>query len=134
MRFMLLRKADEATEAGVMPSQQLLAAMGAYMEALAKAGVLLAGGGLQPSSKGARVTFSGGKPAVTEGPFAGATELLSGFVMIQVPSKQAAIECGPDAGRRSMAAGRSRSRFGRCTNRRISDWSPGPTREHFGVN
>jgi hypothetical protein len=92
MRFMLLRKADEATEAGVMPSQQLLTAMGAYMGALAKAGVLLAGGGLQPSSKGARVTFSGGKPAVTEGPFAEATELLSGFVMIQVPSKQAAIE------------------------------------------
>jgi len=92
MRFMLLRKADEATEAGVMPSQQLLTAMGAYMGALAKAGVLLAGGGLQPSSKGARVTFSGGKPAVTEGPFAEATGLLSGFVMIQVPSKQAAIE------------------------------------------
>jgi hypothetical protein len=92
MRFMLLRKADEATEAGLMPSQQLLAAMGAYIEALAKAGVMLAGGGLQPSSKGARVTFSGGEPTVTEGPFAGATELLSGFVMIQVPSKQAAIE------------------------------------------
>jgi hypothetical protein len=89
---MLLRKADEATEAGVMPSQQLLAAMGAYMGELAKAAVLLAGGGLQPSSKGARVTFSGGSPAVTDGPFAGATELLSGFVMIQVPSKQAAIE------------------------------------------
>jgi hypothetical protein len=92
MRFMLLRKADKATEAGVMPSRQLLDAMGHYMEEMGKAGVLLAGDGLQPTSKGACVNFSGGRPTVTEGPFPGRTDLLAGFAMIQVPSKQEAIE------------------------------------------
>src|ERR1043165_7149721 len=69
MRFMILRLADKATEAGIMPSQELLAAMGKYMEELAAAGVLLGGEGLQPTSKGARVKFSRGRPTVTHGPF-----------------------------------------------------------------
>ena len=90
MRFMLLRKADKMTEAGVLPDENLLAAMGAYMEEMVKAGVLLTGEGLQPSSKGARVKFSGGKPTVTDGPFP-ANELLGGFCLIQVKSKDEAI-------------------------------------------
>ncbi|MDB4896668.1 MAG: hypothetical protein JWN15_2930, partial [Firmicutes bacterium] len=69
MRFMIIRKADKNTEAGVMPSQQLLNDMGQYNGELVEAGMLLAGEGLQPSSKGARVKFSGGKPAVVDGPF-----------------------------------------------------------------
>jgi hypothetical protein len=92
MRFMLLRKADKKTEAGVMPDDKLLAVMGNYMEEMVKAGVLLAGEGLQPSSKGARVKFSGGKPRVTDGPFTPANELLRGFCLIQVKSKEEAIE------------------------------------------
>ena len=92
MRFMILRKADEKTEAGVLPSQELLAAMGKYMEEMAKAGVMLAGEGLQPSSKGARVKFSGGKPTVIDGPFTEAKELIAGFAMIQVNSREEAIE------------------------------------------
>ena len=92
MRFMILRKADKDTEAGVMPSKELLAAMGKYMEELGKAGVLLAGEGLQPSSKGARVVFSGGKPKVTDGPFGDPKQLVAGFLMIQVKSRQEAID------------------------------------------
>ena len=92
MRFMILRKADENTEAGVMPSEQLLSAMGKYDEELVKAGVMLAGEGLQPSSKGARVKFSRGKPTVIDGPFTEAKELIAGFCLIQVESKEAAIE------------------------------------------
>ena len=69
MRFMLIRKADKDTEAGVMPSQELLDQMGKYMEDMTRAGVLLAGEGLQPTSKGARVMFSKGKPTVIDGPF-----------------------------------------------------------------
>ena len=92
MRFMILRKADQQTEASVMPSEELLGAMGKYMEEMAKAGVLLAGEGLQPSAKGARVKFSGGKPTVTDGPFAEAKEIIAGFSMIEVQSKEEAIE------------------------------------------
>ena len=92
MRFMILRKADKKTEAGVLPSQELLAAMGAYMEELGKAGVLLGGEGLQASSKGARVRLSGGKPAVFDGPFAETKELVAGYLLIQVKSKDEAIE------------------------------------------
>jgi hypothetical protein len=92
MRFMILRKADQNTEAGVMPSEQLLADMGQYNEELVKAGVMLAGEGLQPSAKGARVKFSGGKPTVIDGPFAEAKELIAGFTMIEVSSKEEAIE------------------------------------------
>ena len=92
MRFMILVKADESTEAGVLPSAQLLAEMGKYNEELVQAGVLLAGEGLQPSSKGARVKFSGAKRTVVDGPFAEVKELIAGFWLIQVKSKEEAIE------------------------------------------
>ena len=92
MRFMIIRKADKQTEAGVMPSQELLTAMTKYNEEMAKAGVLLQGEGLQASSKGARVKFSGGRPTVTDGPFTETKELIAGFTMIQVRSKAEAIE------------------------------------------
>jgi len=92
MRFMVLVKADKNSEAGVLPSKELLAAMGQLNEEMAKAGVLLAGEGLQPSSKGARVSFSGRKRLVTNGPFAETKELIAGFWMIQVKSKDEAIE------------------------------------------
>jgi hypothetical protein len=92
MRFMMLLKADKTTEAGVLPTQEDLAVMGKYNEELVKAGVLLDGAGLQPSSKGARITFEGGKPQVTDGPFAETKELLAGYWMIQVKSKEEAIE------------------------------------------
>jgi hypothetical protein len=92
MRFMMQVRADKNTEAGVLPSKELLAAMGKFNEEMAKAGVLLAGDGLQPSSKGARIAFSGAKRTVTEGPFPEAKELIAGFWMIRVKSKQEAIE------------------------------------------
>jgi hypothetical protein len=92
MRFMIMIKADKNTEAGVMPSEQLLAEMGKYNEELVKAGVMLAGEGLQPSSKGARVKFSGSKRTVIDGPFSEARELIVGFWIFQVKSKQEAID------------------------------------------
>jgi len=92
MRFMVMVKANEDTEAGVMPSEELLAEMGKFNEELVKAGVMLAGEGLQPSSKGARVKFSGDKRTVTDGPFTEAKELIAGFWLIQVKSKEEAIE------------------------------------------
>ena len=92
MRFMVLVKADKNSEAGVMPSQQLLTAMGKYNEDLAKAGVLLAAEGLHPSSKGARVRFAGGKKTVIDGPFTETKELIAGFWLWQVKSKEEAIE------------------------------------------
>ncbi|MBU9580015.1 YciI family protein [Ralstonia mannitolilytica] len=92
MRFMVLRMADKDTEAGVMPSEELLNAMGNYMEELAKAGVLLGGEGLHPSSRGARVEFRGGKPTVIDGPFAEAKELIAGYTMLQVKSEEEALE------------------------------------------
>jgi hypothetical protein len=92
MRFMVLVKANEDSEAGVMPSQELLAEMGRYNEELAKAGVMLAGEGLQPSSKGARVRFSGKDRTVIDGPFTEAKELIAGYWLIQVSSKDEAIE------------------------------------------
>ncbi|MDQ3222279.1 MAG: YciI family protein [Gemmatimonadota bacterium] len=92
MRFMAIVKADKDSEAGVLPSEELLAAMGKFNEELAKAGVLLAAEGLQPSSKGARVRFSGTKRTVIDGPFAETKELIAGFWLLQVKSKQEAIE------------------------------------------
>ena len=92
MRFMVIVKADKNSEAGVMPSEKLLADMGNYNEELAKAGVLLAGEGLHPSAKGARVRFSGKKRTVIDGPFAETKELIAGFWLIQVKSKEEAIE------------------------------------------
>src|SRR5215216_3164742 len=92
MRVMVLVKATKESEAGVMPSTELLAAMGKFNEELVKAGIMLAGDGLQPSSKGARVRFSGTKRTVIDGPFAETKELVAGFWMIQVKSKEEAIE------------------------------------------
>ena len=92
MRFMILVKATKDSEAGVMPSQQLLAEMGKFNEELVKAGVLLAGEGLQPTSSGARVKFSGSKRTVTDGPFAETKELIAGFWIWQAKSKAEAIE------------------------------------------
>lgn len=92
MRFMILRLADKDTEAAVMPSEELLTAMGKYMEDLAKAGVLLGGEGLHPSSRGARVEFKHGKPTVIDGPFAEAKELIAGYTMLQVKSEEEALE------------------------------------------
>lgn len=92
MRFMILMKADKNSEAGVMPSKQLLTEMGKYNEELVNAGVMLAGEGLHPSSKGARVRFSGGKQAVIDGPFAGANDLIAGFWLWQVKSKAEAVQ------------------------------------------
>jgi hypothetical protein len=92
MRFMVLVKADKNSEAGVLPDTKLLAAMGKFNEELVKAGVMLAGEGLQPSSKGARVKFAGGKKTVIDGPFAEAKELVAGFWLWQCKSKAEAIE------------------------------------------
>lgn len=92
MRFMVMIKSDADTEAGALPSEELLTEMGKYNEELAKAGVMLAGEGLHPSSKGARVRFSGTERTVTDGPFTEAKELVAGFWLIQVGSLQEAIE------------------------------------------
>ncbi|HSS77781.1 MAG TPA: YciI family protein [Thermoanaerobaculia bacterium] len=92
MKFMVIVKANKDSEAGVMPSQELLTAMGNFNEELVKAGVMLAGEGLQPSSKGARVKFSGDKRTVVDGPFAETKELVAGFWLWQVRSKEEAIE------------------------------------------
>ena len=92
MRFMVIVKADKNSEAGVMPSKQLLTDMGKFNEELAAAGVMLAGEGLHPSSKGARVKFSGGKKSVIDGPFAETRELVAGFWLWKCKSLQEAIE------------------------------------------
>ncbi|GAA2142647.1 YciI family protein [Kitasatospora kazusensis] len=92
MRFMMLVKATEDSEAGVLPTAEQFSTMGAYNEELAKAGVLLGLDGLQASSKGARVRFDGGKRTVTDGPFAETKELLAGYWLIQVKSKEEAVE------------------------------------------
>jgi hypothetical protein len=92
MRFMVIVKANKSSEAGVLPDEKLLRDMGNYNEELAKAGVLLAGEGLHPSSKGARVRFSGTKRTVIDGPFSETKELIAGFWLIQVKSKEEAIE------------------------------------------
>jgi len=91
MRFIILVKADKNSEAGVLPDEKLLAEMGKFNEELVKAGVMLAGEGLQPSSKGARVRFSGSKRTVVDGPFAETKELIAGFWLWQVKSKEEAI-------------------------------------------
>ena len=92
MRFMVMVKATKDSEAGVLPDEKLFAAMGKFNEELAKAGLMLAGEGLQPSSKGARVSFSGTKRTVIDGPFAETNELVAGFWMWKVNSKEEAIE------------------------------------------
>ena len=96
MRFMIIRKADAETEAESRPgdgvSQELLAQMMSYNEEMAKAGVLIGGDGLLPSSRGARIQFKGGKPTVIDGPFAEAKELVAGYTLIQVGSRQEALD------------------------------------------
>lgn len=92
MRFMILVKANKDTEAGVMPEEKLIAAMATYHEALAKAGVLLDATGLQPTSKGFRVRYSGAKRIVIDGPFAETKEVIAGYTLIQVKSREEAIE------------------------------------------
>ena len=106
MRFMIIVKATKNSEAGVLPDEKLLAEMGKFNEELVKAGMMLAGEGLQPSSKGARVKFAGDKRTVIDGPFAETKELIAGFWLWQVQSKEEAIEwvkrCpNPDAGEES---------------------------------
>ena len=92
MRFMVIVKASEDSEAGIMPSTELLAAMGKFNEELVKAGVMQAGEGLQPSSKGARIRFTGKAPQVIDGPFAETKELVAGFWLITVKSRDEAIQ------------------------------------------
>ena len=92
MRFMVMVKATKDSEAGVMPSEELLSAMGKFNEEMVKAGVMLDGNGLQASSKGARVRFSGDKRTVIDGPFAETKELIAGYWLWQVKSKEEAIE------------------------------------------
>ncbi|HEV7918419.1 MAG TPA: YciI family protein [Solirubrobacterales bacterium] len=89
---MIIRRADADTEAGVMPSEELLREMGNYMEEMVKAGVMLAGEGLQPTSKATLVDFQDGQPQITDGPFAEAKELIAGFCIIQAKSKEEALE------------------------------------------
>ena len=91
MRFMLLVKADKDSEAGVLPDEKSLADMAKFNDEMVKAGVMLAGDGLQASSKGARVRFAAGKPTVTDGPFAETKELVAGYWMIQAGSKEEAV-------------------------------------------
>lgn len=92
MRFMVIVKADDRTEAGVMPSEQELADMAKYNEQLVKAGVMLAGEGLHPTAKGAKVRFDGDKRSVTDGPFTEAKELIAGFWLLEAKSKDEVIE------------------------------------------
>jgi len=92
MRFMMIVKANKDSEAGVLPSRELIEAMGKFNEEMVKAGVLLAAEGLQASSKGARIKFSGAKRTVIDGPFTESKELIAGFWLIQVKSKEEAIE------------------------------------------
>jgi hypothetical protein len=92
MRFMMIVKATKESEAGVMPSEELLSAMGKYNEQLMKAGVLLDLSGLQPSSKGFRIKYSGGKKTVIDGPFTETKELIAGYWIIQVKSREEALE------------------------------------------
>lgn len=92
MRFMIIRKADEETEAGVLPTEQQIADMMAYNEELVKAGVMLDGQGLQPSSTATRITFRDGSPTIVDGPFSETKELIAGFTIIDVKSREEALE------------------------------------------
>jgi hypothetical protein len=92
MRFMVIVKATEESEAGVMPTEQLLTDMGKFNEELVNAGVMLAGDGLHPSSKGARVSFTADKPVVVDGPFAETKELIAGFWILEVSSREEVLE------------------------------------------
>ena len=127
MRFMMLVKASKDSEAGVMPDDSLIAAMTKYNEEMAKAGILLDLAGLQPSSKGARIKFSGGKPIVTEGPFAETKELIAGYWLIQVKSREEAIgwakRCPPPQGEGAEGEIELRQLF------ELEDFAPSPAIE-----
>ncbi len=109
MRYMILVKATKDSEAGVMPPEELLAAMADYHEQLAKAGVLLDGNGLQPSSKGWRIKYSGDKRTLIDGPFAETKELVAGYTIIQVKSQAGGDGMGQAFSQSSPAGGRDRS-------------------------
>jgi hypothetical protein len=123
MRFMMIVKASKESEAGVMPSEKILADMAKYNEELVKAGVLLDGSGLKPSSKGARIKYSGSKRTVIDGPFAEAKELIAGFWVIQVKSKEEAVEW---AKRVPFEDGEVELR----AFFELEDFAPGPAIEH----
>ena len=120
MRYMILVKATKDSEAGVMPPEELFAAMADYHEQLAKAGVLLDGNGLQPSSKGWRIKYSGDKRTVIDGPFTETKELVAGYTIIQVKSKEEAIEWARRFPNPTIEAESARSKFGRCSSWKIS--------------
>src|SRR6266581_3515167 len=120
MRFMVIVKANKESEAGALPDEKLLADMGKFNEELVKAGVLLAAEGLQASSKGARIKFSGAKRTVIDGPFTESKELIAGFWLIQVKSKEEAIEWASRSPNPMASIRRARSRFARCSRRRTS--------------
>jgi len=92
MRFMIIRKADQLTESGAMPSERMLAAMGDYMKSMSDAGILLAGEGLKPTSHSAKVKFTSGKPRVIDGPFSETKELIAGYALIRAASLEEAID------------------------------------------
>ena len=120
MRFMILVRATKASEAGVLPEEKLLAEMGKFNEELVKAGVMLAGEGLQPSSKGARVKFSGTKRTVIDGPFPETKELVAGFWIWKVKSKEEAIEWVKRCPNPFPPTSSRKSRFDRCSSPRTS--------------
>ena len=120
MRFMVIVKATKDSEAGVMPSEQLLTEMGNFNEELVKAGVMLAGDGLQPSSKGARVRFSGDKRTVIDGPFAETKELVAGYLDLEVQVARRRRSSGSRSARIRIQATNPRSRFARCSRWKIS--------------
>ena len=120
MRFMILVKANKDSEAGVKPPEELFAEMADYHEQLVKAGVLLDGSGLQPSAKGWRIRYSGGKRTVIDGPFTEAKELIAGYTLIQVKSREEALEWSRRFPIRPSAARTARSRCGSCSSWKIS--------------
>ncbi len=129
MRFMIIVRANKDTEAGVMPEEKLMADMAAYHEELAKAGVLLDANGLQPSSKGARIRYSGGKRTVIDGPFAETKELIAGYTLIQVKSRDEAMEWA-----RRFPAPFGEGRDGEIEIRQLfelDDFTPGDAVERF---
>ena len=126
MRFMVMVKATKDSEAACCPASEMLAEMGKYNEELVKAGVMLAGEGLQPSSKGARVRFSGNNRTVIDGPFTETKELIAGFWLLQVKSKEEAIQWVKRSPNPIPGASR-RSRFGRCSRPRTSARSSRPS-------
>jgi hypothetical protein len=129
MRFMIIVKSTKDTEAGVMPEEKLFAAMADYHEELVKAGILLDASGLQPSSKGVRIKFSGGKRTVIDGPFTETKELIAGYTLIQVKSREEALEWA-----RRFPAPHGEGAEGEIEVRQLyelEDFEPSPAIERF---